>query len=259
MAKTSFKLESEEVVIKSEGEAKPLAVKTETALAVPNESGDDFVGYDAGMDDIITPRLNLVAKTGDLSNAFQPGTYVFNKIVALNKDNKTGINITVLKAVKQFQEIIKPDENGDSPMPRRANTPEEVAELGGTLKYEQKDVKQLWGPMADLLVMVEQPEGELPSEAEGQFYVEIDGKNYAPAKWTIAKTAYKSVYPHIKTAVTTWAMKDGLISAKWKLSATLEKGKAFSWWQPLIKGAGLNTPETIALLKELRSRLAPSK
>lgn len=262
MAKTSFKVSSGEIAAEAEvvpqaaEETKALAVKQETSLAVSNE-GDDFGGYDGGADDLVTPRLNLANKTGDLGNNFPPGVFVFNKLVGLSKDGKTPINITVIKAVKSFQEILPYSTDGESALPKRASSPEEVEAQGGTLIWEQRESKQLWGPIAELLVLVEQPEGDLPEEADGQFYVTIEGKNYAPCKWTVAKTAYKAVYPHLKTATKTWAAKDGLLSAKWKLTSELIKKTNMSWYSPVIKGAGLHTPEVLATLRELRASLCP--
>ena len=263
MAKTSFKAAVEEAPTKEVAQDAPAVgtqdkPKAETAIAVREEqpvstdvkTSGDFLGYDSGgLDGARPPRIHLANKSGDLGNTFAPGTFVFDKAVGLNKKPDEPIDITIIRSEKYFQEIL---EFGGEALPKRAPTPEAVAELGGTLKWEEKDAKQLWGPVADLTVVIKRPEGDLPEEQDMHFYLEIEGHKFAAAKWFIAKSAYRSVYPQLKTAASMWASKAGLCSAKWKLTSYLDKRGTNSYYVPAIRGAGLHPDELVAKLRELR-------
>ena len=73
--KTSFSKKDKEAVEANE----------DKALAVSENKSPTITNRNAGVDgefkasDFLIPRINLVGKTGNLSNNFQPGSFVFNK------------------------------------------------------------------------------------------------------------------------------------------------------------------------------------
>ena len=55
--------------------------------------------------DFTVPRLNLVAKTGELSNTFQPGSFVYNREVVIG-DGKKPAKITFLRIQKIYMQDV---------------------------------------------------------------------------------------------------------------------------------------------------------
>lgn len=115
---------------------------------------DNFDASDFKID-----RLNLVQSIGDLANEFPPGSFVFNKEVALtnpgSKGNEFGDELvfTLLSPNKFYQEDIPFDSDKQ---PLRATTTAEVTSKGGTLKWVE-DEKPSWKTMLDLYILVKAP------------------------------------------------------------------------------------------------------
>lgn len=171
-------------------------------------SGDDLPAFK----DVMLPRLNLVHDVGGLKDTFSPGelvwaqnTVLFTPPVPPTINKQTGnvetpgtpgtppIIITVLGEVqKRFSEIVVGGMGGQI-----VNTEAEVRASGGTLDYTEWKLKQAagmkrFGPLLDLLVVIQRPEHV--KDDDTVFGFEVEGKKYALGLWSLSKTAYTEAY-----------------------------------------------------------------
>lgn len=208
-----------------------LVVVEEKPLAVVGGNAQVQGEVDAG--DIRWPRLNLVQKSGDLSDNFAPGSFLFNKDVVIS-DGKTPVRITVLRIRKQYQEHLPYDPSG--PQPKTFNTMAEVRGAGGHTAYGEPGY---YKEIAHIGLLLEAPAG-LTDEQKELFIYENEGKQYAVAMWTVGSSAYTSVAKTIFTAASQH-LKTGLHKGGWDLTSFKKSDARNSWFVPLIKSAGKNT------------------
>lgn len=191
--------------------------------------------------DIQLPRLSLVQKIGDLSEAgITPGSFVFNKEVALS-DGKTPVEMTVLRLVKQYRQKL---EYGDPATPLVFDTQQEVIDNGGTLKYGEPNYFQ---EVAHLFVALAKP-ANLPEQHAAHFYREHAGKQYTLAIYTVASTAFTAVGKKVITAGYN-QLRDGLWLGKWALTSNLQKNTKGSWFVPEAKFDGMHDKEAAAFFE----------
>jgi hypothetical protein len=215
-------------------EAQPLAL-TGANAQVQGE-------IDAG--DIRWPRLNLVQKSGDLSDSFTPGSFVFNKEIVLS-DGQKPIKMVAMRIRKQYQEALPFDPSG--PQPKVFNTSAEVRNAGGQTSAfgEEGYYKEI----AHIGLLLSAP----PSATDEQkdfFIYEFNDMKYALAMWTVASSAYTSVAKTLFTAAT-GHLKDGLHKGVWDLTSFKKSDARNSWFIPAIKAAGKNSPEFVAFAEGL--------
>jgi hypothetical protein len=194
-------------------------------------------------DDVRLPRLNLVNKSGDLSNNFTPGLWVINKehvISEISKENKErGVPITVIgvRAMKQYQENI-PYDLRDSVVSRVFNSAAEVRSAGGILS--RKKGEGLFSELAHIEFLIQKPEG-LSEEASAQFFFTFGDKDYARVIYTASSTAFGAVAVPLASAVASSGHlnETGFTGGYWLLGSELKRDTKNSWWQPTFKSNGL--------------------
>lgn len=196
--------------------------------------------------DLRLPRINLANKSGKLGDDFGPGAFVLNKEVRLS-DGKTPLTVIALRIKKQFQENLKFDPDSDA-RPRTFDTIDEVRANGGTLGYK-KDCGE-FSDIAHIEFLVKAPEGA-EEEVLVHFTDEIEGSLYCRAVYTAASTAYAGVAKPIITARLTHLKATGLPGGRWEMTSRLTQGKSNSWYSPVLKAAGLLTPEGVVQAKAL--------
>lgn len=198
-------------------------------------------------DDIILPRVNLVQKSGKLCDDFAPGSFLFEKQVVLAKPGEE-FSFVVLGHSKYYQEKV---EYGSSEFGRRANTEEEVRELGGTTTWGIND-KPYFQPVADLLIAVKAPEN-LDEEADSLFPFPYKDEKYAVGVYTVAASAYTSLAKRIFTD-SLYTLKAGLHLGEYSVKSELKRNAANSWYVPV---AGIpkkyNDAEKAAFFEELKN------
>lgn len=199
-----------------------VAVPQNQSLAVAEPVSASGISHD----DIILPRINLVQKSGKLCDDFQPGTFLFEKQVVLAKpgDDFTAV---VLGHKKYYQEKV---EYGSDEFGRRANSEEEVRDIGGTTVWGVTD-KPYFQPVADLLLAVKAPEGT-DEAALDLFPFEHKGEHYAIAVYTVASSAYTSLAKRIFTD-SLYTLKAGLHLGEYSIKSELKRNAQNSWYVPV--------------------------
>lgn len=215
-----------------------VAVKESAAPAVYNPGNRSEIIGEVDRSDIRLPRLNLVARTGDLAELFTPGSFVLNKEIKLSEGGKDDLlHIVVVRLRKQFQEALP---FGDPEMPRVFDTAEEVREAGGTVAYGKG--AGIFSAIAHLELLIRKPES-LPEEAAGHFFFESEDVSYTHCVWTVGGTAYGQVGKPVISATHNHLSKTGLLGGLWTLGSELRKSNGNAWFTPILKTAGLTSEQ----------------
>ncbi len=191
----------------------------------------------AGSEDIRVPRINVVQKMSDqfIETGFRPGDVVYAKEVPFGGEGRPGY-LSILHVQVQWQQVLP---YGSDTMPKVVNTPDEVAAAGGSTTIGAANE---YSKIATFTCLVEAPE-KLDEAHEMFFPLEFDGKLYSMAKWTVAKTAYRGVAVPVISTAAMFARNGGIHSVRYALSTKKETKGVNTWYAPVIKQVGRNTPE----------------
>lgn len=236
-------------VAEPEPESKAVVVKQDASPAmVQSEVNQQYVEGEVTREDIATPRLNIVGKTGELSNSFDSGSFVLSKTYDLGKEP---LSVAVLYAKKLYREAADFDDKETTP--RVFNTAAEVAAAGLRVgRATTRAYGEEAGPEAHLLLFIEAPK-DLDEAAAEAFDVTLpSGKLGALALYTAAKTSYNTVGKVVFTALAQnrTIKESGLPKALWSLKASLEKWEGKSWYQGVLTPAGRLEDADVEYLKE---------
>lgn len=182
--------------------------------------------------DFQIPRLNIANKTGELSNDFPPGSIVFRKEVSVG-NQKSPAKLTIIRMAKKYMQRIP---YGTEERPKIFNTAADVRTAGGTTDITEGDM-DIYDPILILTMAVQSPEGAHPL-----FAFEKDGAHYALAQMILAKSAYNNAGKQLITEATT-ALRDKLAGGKYELVTQLRSNTMGSWFTPVFRLVGKNTPE----------------
>ncbi len=198
---------------------------TEVAKIAPN----DGMEGDWDQEDLLLPRLLVIAKTSELvDQGFTPGGICLNKEMELaGKDSP--LEVIVLNMVKRYQEDI--DWEDDS-QPKVFATREEMHSEGFSTEYGAVNYCK---PMANFTFLVKLPD-DVEDDA-GMFPHEFEGSHYAMVAFTAAKTAYATTAKVVASAVA--FSKNPLSAYKWLLTSSLKSYKDNTWFSPSMKRSGI--------------------
>ena len=226
------------------------AVVPYQAPAAParTQSFYDDDSMDAG--DLVLPRLNIVQKVGDLSNVFVPGTIVLNGQLELAKapaPNAESAPLNLL--VIGFQPTIYAEKVEGGLRGNLVNSEQEVVAKGGTLdwnEYKQAG-KPLYQRLATAMVLIEQPAGLDASS----FPVEVCGKRYALALYSMKGTSYTNGAKHFKSARKIGHLcANGYRGGFWLFSSKLKKFESNYAFIPVVRPSAETSEEFRAALKD---------
>lgn len=213
---------------------------TNTQLATTEMPGLGTISGEIDADDIVIPRVNLVQNVGELADLFPSGAVTYNKEVQLS-DGTTPIEITVLRARKQFYEALDFD-SGERP--QVFDTLEEVKAVGGTVEWVGNQ-KPTYTPVLHTHIVFKAPAG-----LDYAFPLEYKGESYGLAVWTLRGVAFKRAGRNILTA-SKFSLRDGLFHGKWELTTKREKVARNSFVVPVLRNVGRNTPDFVEFLRTL--------
>ncbi len=182
--------------------------------------------------DFITPKLNLVQKIGDLSALFTAGTWVLNKETQLTKAVGDPLQIVVLeRPYKYYMEHLDYDPEG--PRPRLFTTPEEVAEAGLTLEWDnENNIRPTADRGAKVLMLIIKPDS--PADVGG-FGLRVDGLGLcALAAWNLTGTAYKTAARRLFTAEQMDLNGEPFYSIVWNLRSQAVKSGKYTVLSPQL-------------------------
>jgi len=246
---TSFDKEPEE---NQEPSATEVAIQkqnppTEVAApgAAPGAYSSAGLGGEWDESDLKTPYLQLVQKTGKLSDEFNSGSFVFNKecVVA---DGKSPMRMTVLSATKYYEEDIPFDAEE---IPQRFSTVAEAREAGFTKEWGASNrVKEV----ASLIVLVPVTQEHAlfnPSDEICKEFGCEPGQGFARAMYILQGSGYTSAAKPIVTAVMAGHLRNGCHLGGWDVTSDLKSDQRNSWFVPKVRSAGLYASNAVKWLE----------
>ncbi len=228
----------------TEGETTAVAKSEETAVAVnrpvPKVLQTKARGFEGEVTtaEIITPYISLVGKTGDLSDEFDPGSFVYDKSTEICNKNES-FDITLIKAKLVYVEDLDYEDKSE---PEVFNSLREAMEAGFHNEWSQKDDGKYVKPRLDCVVLFEVSE-ELSAH-------EFEGKHYALGAWSFQNSNYTKAGKKMVNALTKGWLREGVYLGTWKMSSVYETGGEFKYYHCLAKRGEMHTPEFIQFLED---------
>ena len=220
------------------------------ALAMPVV--DDFAGEWLRTDQRL-PRINLVQKVSDneLVRNFGIGAFVLAKEVKLS-DGETPLKLTALAAIKDYVQKI-PFDSGEQPAV--FNSEEEVINAGGSLNYKDLESGNFFQPRAHIEFAVPATEGMDENEL-ALFPYDFEGVSYAKVLYTVASSAYTSLAKELATMRSAnKVLRQGLRYGSLTMTAEVRKKNTKSWYVPVARFGGKNSPELIEFFETIEPSL----
>lgn len=208
------------------------AVATRTEMALGSMAGD------VSANDLRFPRLQVAYGVGGLAESFTPGDLVLDKEHLLAK-KKEPIRVIIINTLTYWKEYTT---YGTGQMPRTFATEKEANDAGLTTKWTNGEGPQCKKAM-DLRMLIKKP----ANLTCGLFGIEADGADWAPAIWSVDKTAYERIHGKILPVASFALKKLGLLYGAWEISTDTEKTKTGNIIiVPNIKYVGLNSDKLVA-------------
>lgn len=263
----------------------PVVRKATPTDVVPHRP-DDRTRVDTSDDaislgEIQLPTLNLVQGVGDLKDTFEPGAFVFNRVLALTKPPAKGtlnaettppLNIIVIGfRPTRWAEKLPGGERG-----RIVNTEDQVFACGGSTDYKSThDAKgDITSPyferLATALILIRAPQSvvkELGPEALADMFPYALApdpekpevlESYALAQWHLRGTAHSGVAVPLKTARKLLWLKQGYTSKIVDVTCSSKKFGNRSAFVPAVRKGVDASPAHRELAAEVLRSLTDS-
>jgi len=188
--------------------------------------------------DLVTPTLNVVAKVGDLSNQFNPGSIVLDKTIELVQKDQP-LHVIAVRITKSYQE----DTEFGEEMGERANTLAEVRAKGGQI--EDSEDENYWISVARIIFLVKLTDVVNPDAASSFFY-EIGGESYLLAQMYVRKSAYTGV---AKPLFSLKLARGSESAVAYNMVVGLSKFNGNTWFKPTLRPAGKPSEAVVEFLK----------
>ena len=184
-------------------------------------------GADIDRSDLVTPTLNVVAKVGDLSNIFSPGSIVLDKTIELVKKDRP-LDVIAVSITKSYQE----DTEFGEEFGKRARTLAEVQANGG--QVDDRDGENYYVSVARIIFLVKKT-AEVAVEADPFFFQTIGDDQYLLAQYYARNSAYSSVAKPLFTLKT---MQGSPSKLAYQLRSSLHTFNGNSWFRPNLRPNG---------------------
>lgn len=195
----------------------------ETAVTVRKSQGLALgqVTGDVDYDNLRLARLQIAYGVGKLAAKFAPGDLVLGGDSLLVKKGEP-LNVIILTADNYWKEYISQQQFQAGIRPRNFATVDEVIKAGGTTEWKDGPDGKRIGPSfsraMDMKLLIEQPKDIV----SGLFGVPVAGKLYAPAIWSVDKSAHRRVEGVVNSAARLSLRTRGLHSAVFQVTTTIE-------------------------------------
>lgn len=244
--KTSFaKPVTKQPMKQEEPKSTELAVQetTSTEIAMPVQGLDGQIQGEFSRSDLTIPKLNLVNKTGELSNSFPAGSFLYNREVVIG-DGKKPCPITLTRVAKFYLQDLP---FGSGEMPKNFSSIRDVRAAGGALATEQdaEEGVDRYSEAMTCIVLVKSPVGE-----HALFPFQYGKDYYALAQWLLTKSAYKQTGRKIFTD-SQLALRAGIDTASYELTSSLRTNSMGSWYVPTVKLGAKHDEKFVEFVRNL--------
>ena len=190
------------------------------APAVPAPAFFDDESLDVG--DLVLPRLAIVQKVGELSNVFAPGTVLLNgQLVLQAAPQGSALSKEIRLLIVGFNPTIFVEKVEGGLRGNTFKTEQEVVNAGGTLDYNEAKARKIpkYDRSATAMLVIEAP----AVVDVNSFPIEIEGKRYAFALYTMKGTAYTNAAKHFKSSRKIGQLREGYRFGWWTFQSQLKK------------------------------------
>ena len=222
-----------------------VAVQEETSVATEEHSPRVIANTARGLkgeytpDDIIKPYLSLVGKSGDLSDEFSPGSFVFNKELELSDGSeKNAFEITVIEGERVFVEDLPFGDNSEAAV---FQTEREMVAAGFHNNYDNRNDGKYCVKRGNFTVLI-----EVDKELE-QF--SLGKRSFALAAWVVQKTGYTSAGNTLINAALQGHLRNGFHLGSWKVFSKLKDGGDFKYYVPIVKRNGMHDKKFVEFIE----------
>jgi hypothetical protein len=234
------------------------AENTNTAVQTAAHQGGLVLGDQVPtFDQIILPRVNLVASVGGLKDSYSPGSFLYDQRVILyvppmvnaktskvEREGTPPVIVTVL-GFRPTRYVEKVQGGGRGIL---CNTEEEVRKNSGTLSYQEWMLKKADGMrrfdyLAEALLAIERP--ETCADDGTVFTYTVEGKQFALGLYAMKGSAYTVAKRSLFTPRSIGCLKEGYPTYSFALSSRLEPtpDKQSTYWLPVFVPNKRSTPE----------------
>jgi len=232
--------------VEEETSESTLAVRdTGSEVAMPIQGLDGQIQGEFSRKDLTIPKLNLVNKTGELSNNFPAGSFLYNREVIIG-DGKKACPITITRMAKFYLQDLP---YGSGEMPKNFSTLRDVRAAGGALANdaEAEEGVDRYSEAMTCIVLVKSPE-----KGHALFPFEFDKEHYALAQWLLTKSAYKQTGRKLFTD-SQLALRAGVDTASYELTSSIRTNSQGSWYVPVVKLGSKHDEKFIEFVRSLTS------
>jgi len=233
-----------ETEVKEESTQVATTSKEETQVAVnrpmPKVLQTEARGFEGEVtsNEMLTPYISLVGKTGDLSDSFDPGSFVYDKETVIC-DKNGSFDITLIHAKLKYVEDLDYEDKGE---PEVFDSLTAAMNAGWHNDWDNREDGKYVIPRLDTIVLFEVVE-ELGS-------YEFNGKHYALGAWTFRKSNYTKAGKKMVNALTKGWLRKGVHLGTWTMSSVYETGGEFKYFHALAKRGENHSPEFIQFLED---------
>lgn len=217
-----------------------------------------------GLDAVKFPYLQIVQKSGEMSNTWAPGQIIFSQQAVLfspeSKQPPVPASAPVEITVFGFQKTRYAEKTTGGARGLIVNTPEDVVRVGGTLSYEEAKLKRIkrFQPLDTALVFITRPAG-FQDEGDILFPYAFGGKNYALGLWNFKGSSQTHGATVIRTNARLGHLKlNGkpcfrayTYNLATKLTSSVIDGETCWYHVPALKPGVKNSPEFLAFMNEV--------
>jgi hypothetical protein len=222
-----------------------LAVRESSEVAMPIQGMDGQIQGEFSRRDLTIPKLNLVNKTGELSNTFPAGSFLYNREVVIG-DGKKPCPITITRMAKFYLQDLP---YGSGEMPKNFSTLRDVRAAGGALANdpEAEEGVDRYSEAMTCIVLVKSPE-----KNHALFPFEYNGEFYALAQWLLTKSAYKQTGRKLFTD-SQLALRAGVDTASYELTSSIRTNSQGSWYVPVVKLGAKHDEKFVEFVRSITS------
>ena len=205
-----------------------MAVAETPSMAVGSPLPNNQLEGEFTARDVAVPRLKLGQKTGAATdeNPDLIGKWIFDG--AINLGSK--VRVIVTRVSKYYMEDL---EYGSDVKPQIFKKHADAVAAGVLVK----DVADI-----DLLL-------EVPADADVPSAVDLDGKEFAPARYTVQSSAYGRTVGIFLRDLAGW-LKGDFASGAYVMESVKKTDGKNSWFTPSLKADGAVSPELRAAIRE---------
>jgi hypothetical protein len=190
-----------------------LTHRTSGALLNPN------AGFELDIEGARPPYLTIVHGVGEAAETFNPGDLILQKEYLVCPKGKN-LEVIILNIVQYYKQRVSSEDWSAGVRPKTFATKEEAREAGFSVEWGLDGSGPDVSPAMDLTLLIRKPDDVVC----GLFGIDIgDGEEYAIAKLSSDKTAYRYLINDIGLIIKTKLARTGVFSAVWNLYTEMSK------------------------------------